>query len=99
MPTKIALSADEVVSETDNCPECGSDALRYEPMIRHGGMYEVTSGLVCQACRWSKVQSERCPECGTGTLVNRDAGDQDSKVFASCGWAGSLRDVSLHGEG
>lgn len=99
MPTTVALSADEVVSETDNCPDCDADALRYEPMICHGGMYEITSGLVCSACRWSKLHSELCLDCGQGTLVEREAGGRYARECASCGWVGSLRDKSFHGDG
>jgi len=96
MPSKVAISADKVVSEADTCPDCGEDALRYESLLQHGGMFDITSGLACNACTWSQCHSERCPDCGVSTLVGQPSGDRARKTCAHCGWTGSLHDISIH---
>lgn len=37
------------------CPNCGEDALYYEPMCKAGTRRETTSGIACMECHWYEL--------------------------------------------
>lgn len=62
----------ETISTDDPCPSCGRESLYREPMVTHGAEDEVTSGVACSECSWSRVDRRENPNATNAAGVHPD---------------------------